>query len=226
MSDNANTVAALLRDTANNLPANAYSFGVVAEFAGQLEKHDHITVGFHFYKQVGEAVERGQAAVLALAERAIVNAAGEVDFSAPVINTAAALDIAKDTLAAGHARLSAGDSASSVFMSTLRSLEHSPTGLCGALAGRLNVACRAGDLLSVELVINASGQIDFSPEGQLIVIETHGGMTLSAPVSHVTSISVDWSLVAEWDMKHGLIHNRAYFYRVSPEMVKAVRYVA
>lgn len=227
MSDNIAVVSELIRSTARSLKAGAYSFGVVAEFAGQLESKDlSCGLAFYFYKQVGEAVSRGAEAVAALADRLIINAAGELDFSAPVIDREAVLDVTQDFLIQGQARLLAGDNYNAVFMTVYRGLENAPVPCSSGLAHKIAAACRAGDLLTVELVINDAGALDFTPTGETLVITTHGGMRLKCRASHVTATPMDGAIAAEWEMSHGLIRSQNYFYRVTPDMVKDVRYVA
>jgi len=59
--------------------------------------------------------------------------------------------------------------------------------------------------------------------GTQIVIKTHGGFTLRAPVAAVV---VDRGAIrAEWDMRHNLIHNPRFAYAVRPADVKEVQYV-
>lgn len=56
-----------------------------------------------------------------------------------------------------------------------------------------------------------------------IVIKTHAGMVLRAPVS--AAIVGATSIWADWDMRHNLIRNPKFPYVVKPSDVKDIEYV-
>lgn len=56
-----------------------------------------------------------------------------------------------------------------------------------------------------------------------ITITTNGGMILRAQAADV-HVMRNGSLVAQWDMRHNLVHNPRLTYTVRPNDVKAVAY--
>lgn len=58
----------------------------------------------------------------------------------------------------------------------------------------------------------------------VVNVETYGGLKLRASMAGVTVSPGAETLRAEWDMRHGLIHNPRYLYTVKGKDVKTMTF--
>lgn len=93
------------------------------------------------------------------------------------------------------------------------------------LGQAMDIGYKAVEALTDCLFINKAGEVAFKPEGpKSIIITTHGGMTLTALIDNVTHNAVH-RMAAEWDMRHGLIHNPKYYRMIADTDIKDIKYV-